>query len=85
MLTFGYIYITIYGCIVAPDMLFFLGVIKMKCENIMCIYENGGVCSLDEITIDLQAKCTECINVSIDNETLNQRKREMLLDIESRY
>ncbi|MBR6693533.1 MAG: hypothetical protein IKL62_01100 [Clostridia bacterium] len=57
----------------------------MKCENHMCIFEEKGKCLLDEIQLDCQAKCTECINISVDEEFLAKRKKEMLLDIETRY
>ena len=47
----------------------------MNCSNCWCIYEEDGLCCLDEIDIDSLGHCSECINVSIDDEILDILKK----------
>lgn len=54
------------------------GVNYMHCENIFCIYWSEQLCSLDEITLDIQGNCKECIYVEI-NESLLQKQRNKIL------
>ena len=48
----------------------------MNCENSLCIYEENGVCCLDQIDINYLGLCEQCINISISDETLNILKRK---------
>lgn len=48
----------------------------MKCENNFCIYENNGLCILDNVELDFQGQCKECIYVDIEKEKLNYLKNE---------
>jgi len=50
----------------------------VKCENRFCIYFKKGECSLKEITLDIQGICTECIYVDIPEETLDERRLNIL-------
>ena len=50
----------------------------MKCENIFCIYQSDGRCTLGEISMDILGMCTECIYPNIDEEILHQAKLKLL-------
>ena len=49
-------------------------VLKMKCENNLCIYQYKDKCLLDKINIDSLGMCTECIHPDIDEVILKQAK-----------
>ena len=51
----------------------------MKCENEYCIYNKKYKCILDEITLDIQGKCIECIYVDIPSQQLEKLKEEQRL------
>ncbi len=51
----------------------------MRCENNFCIYCNKYECALDEINIDNIGLCTEYISINLDNDTLNEQKKKILL------
>lgn len=44
------------------------------CENEFCIYEENGKCTLDEITLNIDGSCNECIYINIDKQTLKMLK-----------
>lgn len=47
----------------------------MRCKNIFCIYWSNKKCSLNEISLDIQRNCEQCIYVKIEENILeNQRK-----------
>ncbi len=46
------------------------GVMEMMCENIFCIYWNDNNCILENISLDIQGKCNECIYVNISDDKL---------------
>ena len=48
----------------------------MNCSNRFCIYEENGCCCLDEIDLNEMGICGQCINISIEDETLNIIKRK---------
>ena len=48
--------------------------VKLHCENTFCIYETQNECMLDEINLDIQGNCLDCIYVNIDYETLKGAK-----------
>lgn len=51
-----------------------LWVMKMKCENYLCIYEIDGNCLLPNIELDIMGQCKECIYISIEDESLKMLK-----------
>ncbi len=51
----------------------------MNCENEYCIYNKEYKCILDEITLDIQGKCIECIYVDIPSQQLEKLKEEQRL------
>lgn len=48
------------------------------CDNDMCIYWKNNICSLDTILLDARGACTDCINITLDEE-LREAYREKLL------
>ncbi|MBQ8338217.1 MAG: hypothetical protein IJY33_03650 [Oscillospiraceae bacterium] len=57
----------------------------MNCGNNFCIYEEDGVCCLDQIGIDSLGFCDQCINISINDEMLSALKgkaRDRIMKIE---
>lgn len=48
---------------------------KLCCENIFCIYQNNK-CILDDIHLDIQGNCLDCIYINIDCELLDKLKEE---------
>ncbi|MBQ3005473.1 MAG: hypothetical protein IJD88_06035 [Clostridia bacterium] len=51
----------------------------MNCENDLCIYQENGVCILDEIELDFQGQCTACIRIDIEDSDLKKLKRKNLI------
>ena len=50
----------------------------ISCENEFCIYEKNGACLLESIQLDIQGKCSECIYVTVEKETLDKLKETLL-------
>ncbi len=50
----------------------------MICENIFCIYNKNERCTVEEIALDIQGKCTACEYVDVDDEYLSRKKKEAL-------
>jgi len=50
--------------------------ISLRCENIFCIYQNNDRCILEDINLDIQGNCTDCIYVNLNNEFLEKIKKE---------
>ena len=50
-------------------------VMKMKCENYLCIYEENGICLLSDIELDIQGQCKSCIYVDLTNNELGALKK----------
>jgi len=50
----------------------------MDCENLCCIYQSKGECTVEEIGIDMMGMCTTCIYPDIDNIILEKAKKELL-------
>ena len=48
----------------------------MECCNRLCIYEENGSCSLDEIDLNELGLCGQCITISIDEITLKNLKKK---------
>ena len=53
----------------------------MQCDNHFCIYWCHGNCLLDDISIDIQGSCQDCIYVSITEDFLELEREK----IRSRY
>mgnify|MGYP003290400733 CR=1 FL=1 len=50
----------------------------MNCRNEFCIYQKDDKCILDEINLDIQGSCEECIYVEINNKVLQVAKDKKL-------
>ena len=50
----------------------------LPCENEFCIYQKQGVCILGSVHLDIQGKCTECLYVTVEEDTLDTLKEELL-------
>ncbi len=57
----------------------------MNCENISCIYQKDGKCTLDEVSMNSLGMCSDCIVFDISYEQREKLKLQTLLDIETRY
>ncbi len=55
----------------------------MLCENDFCIYNKNSTCQLNEIQLDNQGTCTNCINISLDEKTIETAKKQLLLKLEN--
>ena len=50
----------------------------MDCENIFCIYQSKGKCTVEEIEIDSMGMCATCLYPEIDKKVLERAKRDIL-------
>ena len=50
----------------------------MNCENYFCIYNKKEKCMLNEISLDFQGRCNECIYVYLEEAQLKKIKKEQL-------
>lgn len=49
--------------------------VKIMCENEFCVYQNyNNTCILDDIHLDIQGNCQDCIYVNIDYNLLKEAK-----------
>lgn len=51
----------------------------MRCENYFCIYQENGLCILDDIELDIQGQCKDCTYLDFDEielQKLKQLKRD---------
>ena len=55
----------------------------MICENDYCIYNKKEKCILNEVSLDIQGRCNECIYVSIEETALKKLKKEQLRKLEN--
>ena len=51
---------------------------KMQCDNRFCVYWSLKECTLDEVELDIQGNCLDCIYVDIDENLLIKKRYEML-------
>lgn len=51
------------------------------CENEFCIYQKQGKCILENIQLDIQGNCVECIYINVGEETLNDLKEKLLRNL----
>ncbi len=49
---------------------------NLRCENMFCIYQNDNRCVLDDIDLDIQGSCMDCIYVNIDKKLLDELKEK---------
>lgn len=57
----------------------------MKCETIFCIYWKKNDCILDEISLDIQGLCQDCIYVTLVKALLRKERKKALLRYESDF
>ena len=57
----------------------------MICENEYCIYNKGGNCLFERVTINTLGMCDDCTIVSLDKEFLEAEKEQQLKKIDSRW
>ena len=50
----------------------------MQCENIFCIYFENDACILNEISLDIQGNCRDCIYIDLDDKTLKAEREKIL-------
>lgn len=55
----------------------------MKCDNYLCIYEENGVCTLDDIELDIMCQCRDCIYINIEEQQLLKLKIKTIKSVES--
>lgn len=82
MLICGYIYITVNGCIFNAVCYNNIGD-NMKCDNYLCIYEENGVCTLDNIELDIMGQCRDCIYINVEEQQLLKLKMKTIKSVES--
>lgn len=54
----------------------------MTCENRLCIYWSKDSCTLREVQLDGMGSCTDCIPVSLPEELLARKRKEVLDELE---
>lgn len=55
----------------------------MKCENIFCVYQSKGECTVEEIEIDCTGMCAVYNYPNIEEEILEKAKEELLDRLDS--
>lgn len=50
----------------------------MFCENIFCIYWADKKCTLNNISLDIQGKCEDCIYINIDEKVLRKQRDKLM-------
>lgn len=48
------------------------------CENCFCIYWRAGTCAFDEISLDAQGSCQDCIYLDLPEEQFQQARVALL-------
>jgi hypothetical protein len=56
----------------------------MQCENVFCAYWQNYICRLEQITLDIQGKCRECVYVEPDAKLLNRERNKILKRYETK-
>lgn len=54
---------------------------KLLCQNEFCIYQNSGECILENIQLDIQGNCADCIYINIEENVLNELKEKHLKNL----
>ncbi len=55
--------------------------IQLSCENKFCIYQKQGNCVLENVQLDIQGNCLDCIYINVEEDTLNNMKEKLLRDL----
>ena len=50
----------------------------MRCENNFCVYWKESNCILNEISLDIQGQCEDCIYIDLDENFLESKRNEKL-------
>lgn len=51
---------------------------QLSCENEFCIYQKQGTCVLEEVQLDIQGNCVDCIYINLEDEMLSNLKANSL-------
>ena len=54
----------------------------LSCENEFCIYQKQGNCILENVHLDIQGNCIECIYINVEQDILNNLKKKLLRELE---
>lgn len=50
---------------------------KIYCENRLCIYWEENACILSGVSMDSLGMCEECILVSLEDEELDKKRKQL--------
>ncbi len=50
----------------------------MNCENVFCIYWSSNKCSLDDIYLNIQGNCQNCIYINLDEKIIESERNKLL-------
>lgn len=50
----------------------------LSCANEFCIYQKQGTCILENVQLDTQGNCVDCIYINVEENTLNNLKEKLL-------
>ena len=53
---------------------------QVSCDNEFCIYQAQGGCILEQVQLDIQGNCTNCMYIRVEDETLRELKQKLLRD-----
>lgn len=67
-----------FSCVASATHFFILGGIFLRCKNSFCIYWKDKNCILDEISLDIQGQCEDCIYIDLDEKILEEKRNEKL-------
>lgn len=56
----------------------------MNCDNIFCVYNLEKNCSIDNVTMDANGMCQDCIYINLEDKILNQQKLKILNRIKNK-
>ena len=51
----------------------------MWCANKYCIYFRKNQCSREETSLDIEGRCKDCVQVKIDEKTLDRLRRNQVM------
>ena len=49
----------------------------MHCENYFCTYWLDNACVLEQVSLDIQGSCQDCVYLSIEEATLAKKRARM--------
>lgn len=50
----------------------------LSCENGFCVYQKEGKCILENVQLDIQGNCIDCICIDIEENVLDDLKEKLL-------